>query len=100
MATTKKQTEKQETKLDDKTEVKIDTDKINNVQNKEKKCHKCNIVKSIENFSKHKTTADGYDNRCRDCVKILRDSIKKKLKEENKLLTAYISLQQASQLSQ
>ena len=49
-----------------------------------KTCKKCNTEKSIENFSKHKTTADGYDNRCKDCVKAMKKKIKEKFKENLK----------------
>lgn len=57
-------------------------DNIINLNNsKIKKCRKCNIEKSIDNFSKHKTTSDGYDNRCKDCVKEIKTKIKKKFIE-------------------
>ena len=58
-------------------------DKNQNITNQKiKKCHKCNIDKSIEFFSKHKTTSDGYDNRCKDCVKEMKKKIKEKIKHE------------------
>jgi hypothetical protein len=63
---------------------KINEKNQNITNQKIKKCHKCNIDKSIEFFSKHKTTADGYDNRCRDCVGIMRKKIKEKIKNELK----------------
>lgn len=57
----------------------------NDTNNKQiKKCKKCDTEKSIENFSKHKTTADGYDNRCKDCVKSMKKKIKEKFKENLK----------------
>ena len=34
-----------------------------------KHCTKCNVTKSIENFSKHKSTTDGFRNQCKDCIK-------------------------------
>ena len=50
--------------------------------NQIKKCKKCNTEKSIDNFSKHKTTADGYDNRCKDCMNTMKKKIKEKIKNE------------------
>lgn len=67
--------------LDNKSEKIIKND-TNNKQIK--KCKKCDTEKSIENFSKHKTTADGYDNRCKDCVKSMKKKIKEKFKENLK----------------
>lgn len=65
-----------ENKLDNKINIKIESEKI-------KMCKKCNTEKAIDNFSKHKTTADGYDNRCKDCIGIMRKKIKEKIKNEN-----------------
>ena len=31
-------------------------------------CKKCNVTKSIDCFSKHKTNKDGYNNTCKICV--------------------------------
>jgi hypothetical protein len=47
-----------------------------------KTCHKCNLRKSREEFSKHKTTRDGLDNRCKNCVK----EVKNRTKPEYKIL--------------
>ena len=30
-------------------------------------CNKCNISKELENFSKHKYSKDGYENKCKSC---------------------------------
>jgi hypothetical protein len=48
-------------------------------QTKTKLCRKCNIAKSISEFSKHSGTKDKLDNRCKDCVK----AVKTKIKETN-----------------
>ena len=47
-----------------------------------KTCRKCNIEKPIECFSKHSGTADKLDNRCKECVKL----VKKKSKESGTIL--------------
>ena len=47
-----------------------------------KLCRKCNIEKSIEYFSKHSGTKDKLDNRCKECVKL----VKKKSKESDNIL--------------
>ena len=43
-----------------------------------KTCHKCNNRKERTLFSLHKTTKDGYDNRCKECVKNVKIENKKK----------------------
>lgn len=62
--------------------IKNDNDTVNSNNNKIKKCRKCNIEKQIDNFSKHKTTSDGYDNRCKECVKIMKLKINENIKKE------------------
>lgn len=47
-----------------------------------KKCRKCDTEKSVECFSKHSGTKDKLDNRCKDCVKL----VKKNSKESGKVL--------------
>ena len=45
-----------------------------------KTCHKCNLRKLREEFSKHKTTKDGLDNRCKNCVKEVKNRTKSEYK--------------------
>ncbi|MBS9774731.1 MAG: hypothetical protein KGV59_06205 [Tenacibaculum sp.] len=46
-----------------------------------KKCFKCNQVKSLEHFYKHKKMSDGYLNKCKDCTKV---DVKKRYKNVSK----------------
>ena len=39
-----------------------------------KVCNKCNVEKTIQNFSKHSGTKDKLDNRCKECVKKVKDN--------------------------
>jgi hypothetical protein len=36
---------------------------------KTKTCIKCETPKPLEQFSKHPATKDGYDSRCKECVR-------------------------------
>ncbi len=57
-----------------------------------KTCNKCNIEKSIENFSKHSGTKDKLDNRCKECVKIMKnDKNKEKRPHEKDLAETNLS---------
>ena len=49
-----------------------------------KKCTKCGEVKQIECFNKHKGTKDGYENRCRSCVKQYYQENKERINEYSK----------------
>lgn len=39
------------------------------MRNVEKKCFKCDKVKSLSHFYKHKAMLDGHVNKCKDCNK-------------------------------
>ena len=70
---------------DNKIDNKQEIIQLNTTDNQKiKKCRKCNIDKSLDNFSKHKDTADGYDNRCKDCVKQMKSKLNKKFQENLK----------------
>lgn len=40
---------------------------------KTKKCSNCHIVKSYDEFRKHKSYKDGYTNKCSDCIQRNKD---------------------------
>ena len=48
---------------------------------KTKKCTKCGIKKSLNNFSKNKSKKDGLDSWCKDCDKEYRELNKDKSKK-------------------
>lgn len=50
----------------------------------EKKCHKCHHIKKVEDFNKSPWTIDGYDTKCKECVKQYRLNNKEYLKNKNK----------------
>jgi hypothetical protein len=55
--------------------------------NGRKKCYKCKTFKPLEEFSKNKSTFDGYQKVCKDCFSNY-DSVKKSYKKkQNKLKT-------------
>lgn len=66
---------------------------------KTKKCRKCEKTFDITNFSVHKQTADGYDNRCKDCVKEMKKKIREKINEQkvNEDITPRNYLQNATE---
>ena len=47
----------------------------------EKKCKKCNAVKDVSEFSKRKSSKDGFRNECRVCCKEYREANKERAKE-------------------
>ncbi len=47
-----------------------------------KQCRKCNITKNVTEFSKHTGTADKLDNRCKACVKLVKQKMKEKANEQ------------------
>jgi hypothetical protein len=47
----------------------------------EKKCKKCNAVKDVSEFSKRKSSKDGFRNECRVCCKEYREANKDKAKQ-------------------
>lgn len=51
-----------------------------------KVCFKCNMSKPIDEFYKHKKTADGYLNKCKDCT---RFDVNKHRKENIEKVRAY-----------
>ena len=52
-----------------------------------KTCKKCNIEKTIDNFSKHSGTKDKLDNRCKECVKkVQTDKNKEKCPTEKDIV--------------
>lgn len=69
--------------------IKIKKENEDNIDNdgknldKTKLCKKCNIEKSITEFSKHSGTADKLDNRCKQCVKAIKTKLKIQIINEN-----------------
>jgi hypothetical protein len=49
-----------------------------------KKCSKCGIEKSLEEFSKDKSSKDGYISHCKECIKKYQEKNKDKIKEQRK----------------
>ena len=52
------------------------------MKTEEKYCFKCNKKKSIDDFYKHKTMADGHINKCKDCAKNDRKKRENKLSDD------------------
>lgn len=50
-----------------------------------KSCNTCKDYKELTNFSKDKTSKDGYNSKCRVCCKIYHNSNKKYISERTKL---------------
>lgn len=46
----------------------------------DKKCTKCKIVKTIDNFGRHRGRKDGINNQCKECV-LIASRLKKPLKK-------------------
>jgi hypothetical protein len=49
-----------------------------------KKCTKCGIEKSLEEFSKDKSSNDGYKCKCKECDKKYQEENKENIKEQKK----------------
>jgi hypothetical protein len=49
-----------------------------------KTCNKCNTEKTINNFSKHSSTKDKLDNRCKECVKKVKSNNTREKKPSEK----------------
>ena len=49
-----------------------------------KKCSKCNVEKSLEQFTKYSRSKDGRSSKCKQCAKEYRNSTKGK-----ELITKY-----------
>ncbi len=66
---------------------------------KTKKCRKCEKTLDIIKFSIHKQTADGYDNRCKDCVKEMKKKIREQINNDkvNENITPRNYLQNATE---
>ena len=47
-----------------------------------KECYMCHEEKTLDNFPKHKRSADGLDGRCKSCIKQATD-VRNKLRKEN-----------------
>src|ERR1035438_9351001 len=52
-------------------------------ENTEKLCKKCNQIKLLIDFYKHKSLADGHQHCCIVCTKVYADSYKEKLKPDH-----------------
>jgi hypothetical protein len=60
-----------------------EVEQTNGINNKMKVCKKCKLNKPIEQFSKHSSTADKLDNRCKQCVKEMKTALKSKIIKDN-----------------
>lgn len=58
-----------------------------------KLCKECGDTKDIDEFCKHSAFADGRDNRCKACRKILRLGV---IKKRHKKLTNGVKLKKAT----
>ena len=47
-----------------------------------KKCVKCNLEKKLVDFTKSKTSKDGYRNTCKNCTNLAKNNEKYKLKQK------------------
>ncbi len=60
-----------------------EVEQTNVTNDKMKVCKKCKLNKPIEQFSKHSSTADKLDNRCKQCVKEMKNTLKDKMIKDN-----------------
>ena len=56
----------------------------------QKLCTKCKTVKSLDSFSKNKTTKDGKQQSCKSCYKRYVEKIKKRLNTQEHSITQTI----------
>lgn len=55
------------------------------LENNQKKCSCCKLIKSYDSFSSNKTAKDGKQNQCANCIKEYRRINVKKISENRKL---------------
>jgi hypothetical protein len=59
------------------------TQNITQIIEPNKRCSKCRIVKPVSEFSKNRSTKDGYQKQCKSCMKTANKENREKHKEKN-----------------